>query len=262
MQRHCISQQIKKKLSFFLPIKSSKISIFEKMNSHFYINSQTRTNPLVSPANCSIHINKAIDAGIAELSFFSMPNTWYNITSDNNTLLMDTEPFSITPGCYDLNQLLTELQSVLVGSTIAYNDVLNLINISFGVAHVLDFSQGNMWRVLGFQPRAYASATSFTSSYPPKIYTNILIMKTNLATNMVSNKGHATFIIPVNVNKGELLQFYSRSQFASRPKVNNNNIKAIDIVLCDEFENPLQGCGDFVAIIAICEKNPANKYLA
>lgn len=231
------------------------------MNTHVYINSLNRTNKTSLASNATIQLNKAIKAECAELSFFAMPNTWYNVTSYNNTFKLDASTITIPAGCYDLNQLLTQIQSLLPPSTsIAYNDVLNLVNITYTSAHTMDFSISNAYILLGFLPQVYPSATSFTSSNPPKIYTSILLIRTNLGSNMVSDKGyHSSFIVPVNVNKGELLQFYNRSQFSIRPKVNNNDIKTIDIILYDEYEQPLQGCGDFTAIIAIYEKNPAHR---
>lgn len=230
------------------------------MNTHFYINSLNRTNKSSSPSNATVQLNKAIKADCAELSFFSMPNTWYNVTSYNNTFLLDAATITIPAGCYDLNQLLAEVLSLLpAGTTIAYNDVLNAVNITFLAAHTLDFTVSNSYILLGYLPQAYGAALSFTSTNPPKIYTTILLVKTNLGSNMVSDKGyHSSFIVPVNVNKGELLQFYNRSQFSIRPKVNNKDIKTIDIVLMDEHEQLLQGCGDFAAVIAVYEKNMAN----
>lgn len=233
------------------------------MNTHILVNSINRDNKTDIASRATIQLKNAIKAECAELSYFSMPNTWYNITSYNNTFLFDGGTITIPAGSYDLNQLLAQVQSLLTGSTIAYNDVLNLVNITFAGAHTLDFSVSPAYLLLGFLPQAYSSATSFTSSNPPKIYTSILFIKTNLGSNMVSEKGnHSTFIVPVNVNKGELLQFYNRSQFSIRPKVNNNDLYTLNIVLVDEFEQPLQGCGDFVALIAVYEKNPADNHFA
>lgn len=226
------------------------------MSTHFYINSQDRTNPFDSPAKCTIKLNRGIQPGIAELSFFVMPNTWFNITTYNNTFILDATTLTIQPGCYDLTQLFTAILALLpAGSNVLYNDVLNLCEITFTVAHTLDFSVGEFWKIIGFQPKAYASNTAFVSSYPPKIYTSMLLLKTNMATNIMTNNSHATFTIPVNVNKGELLQFYNRSQFASRPKVKDNNLYSLDFVLTDENDRPLQGAGDFTAVIAICLEN-------
>jgi hypothetical protein len=187
-----------------------------------------------------------------------------NITVQNSffdgeivaTFSLGENTITIPPGSYDLNQLLTQIQSLLPnGSQIQYNDVLNLINITLPGPNSLDFSIGDIHILLGFLPQEYSVNTNFTSSFPPKIYSSVLLVKTNLGSNMVSDKGYTTtFIVPVNVNKSELLQFYNRSQFSIRPKVMNNDIKAIDIVLYDEYERPLIGCGDFVAIIAVNDK--------
>lgn len=232
------------------------------MHSHVYINSLDRTNKDAPSSRVSITLNTAIKAKCAELSFFSMPNTWYNVTSANNQFYLNENLITIPQGCYDLQQLLTQVQSLLPpGSAVLYNDVLNLINITLVTAASLDFSVGNCHILLGYKPELYPVATSHISFKPPKIYSSVLLVKTNLASNMVSNKGyHSSFIVPVNVNKSELLQFYNRSQFSIRPKVNQNDIYSIDIVLYDEYENELVGCGDFTAIIAVYERDPAEKF--
>lgn len=232
------------------------------MNTHIYINSINRSNTLDPKNQVKIKLNQAIDASCAELSFFQMPNTWYNVTENNNTFSHGEDTITVPPGSYDLNQLLTQVQSLLPsGTVILYNDVLNLINITLPAPQSLGFGSSDFHILLGFLPQTYAVNTSFTSSYPPKIYSSVILVKTNLGSNMVSDKGYtSSFIVPVNVNKSELLQFYNRSQFSIRPKVNNNAIHVIEIILFDEYEHPLIGCGDFVAIIAVNEKNPANDY--
>jgi hypothetical protein len=226
------------------------------MISDIYLNSAQRQNKTDSAARAQIRLNRNIEATCAELSYFSMPNTWYNVTTYNNTFRVSGNLITIPPGSYDLNQLLTETQSLLPpDSTILYNDVLNRIEINFTASRVIDFTTSAAYILFGYLPQIYPTATSVISSHPPKIYSSVILVQTNLGSSIVSQDGFfSSFVVPVNVNKGELLQFYNRSQFVIRPRVNNTQIRAIDIVLLDEFEQPLQGCGDFVCVIKVTEK--------
>ena len=227
------------------------------MNTHIAINSCDRVNfSNTSPANCQIDLNKKISANCAELSYFMCPNTFYNITAANNSFLLDGAPISVDAGNYSLNQLITELLTLLpVGSNVLYNDVLNKMLITFAAAHTLDFSGSRFYLCLGYLPQAYPAGVSFLSSNPPKIYQTVIYAQTNMSNNIVNNKGfHSTFAIPITVNKGEMITFHNRTMFSSRPKVLGNELRNITFILKDEYDNVLQGAGDFTAIIAIAEQ--------
>ena len=226
------------------------------MTTHISLNSTNRINYAgTSPANCTINLNRRIFAKCAELSFFMTPNSFYNITGTNNTFLLDGAPQTLDSGCYTLSQLFTEILTLLpAGSTMLYNDVLNKIEITTLVNHTLDFSVSGIYIVLGFLPQLYPAATIFLSTNPPKIYQSIVHIETSLGTNMVNDQGyHSSFIVPINVNKSEMIQFYNRSQFSSRPKVQEAEIKSVQIILKDEYGNVMQGAGDWTMIIAVAE---------
>ena len=234
------------------------------MNTHIVIHSHNRDNITgTKPENCTITLNKKITAECAELSYFMCPNTFYNITAANNTFLLDASTITIDPGCYSLTQLFTEVLTLLpLGSNILFNDVLNKLEFTFTAAHTLDFSGSKSWLVFGFLPKAYASATSFISDNPPKIYQTLIYVETNLANNIVSDLGyHCSFSVPITVNKGEMIYFHNRTMFSSRPKVRDNEIRNIQVILKDEYNQVLQAVGDFSLILAINEKKNINDSL-
>lgn len=227
------------------------------MNTHITFHSHNRINyNTSSPSQCEISLNKTIKASCAELSYFITPNIFYNITEKNNTLIIDSNEYILDDGCYTLNELLTEILGLLPGgSNIEFNPVLNKIKFTFGAPVVMDFRTGRLFLTLGFLPQLYPSATEIIGAYPPKVYHNVIYVETNLSNNMVRDSGlHSTFCIPCNSNKGEMLIFHRASQFSSRPKVNNNEIKNITVVLRDEYGELLQGAGDWTIILAIGEK--------
>lgn len=229
------------------------------MHSHLSLNSANRINyNNTSPSKCEISINKTIRANCAELSYFMMPNTFYNITTANNTFILNGITQTVDPGCYSLNDLITELLSILpAGTTILYSEVSNQIEINFLVASVLDFTISRFYMVLGFKKKVYPSATIFLSEQPPKIYQTNIFIQTNLASNIVNDLGyHSTFMVPITQNRSEMIVFHNRTMFSSRPKVNNNEIKNISFILKDEYDQVLEGCGEFTMLLALSEKEP------
>lgn len=228
------------------------------MNTHIAFHSHNRENfSNTTSANCKITLNKKISANCAELSYFMCPNTFYNITAQNNTFLLDAATITIDAGCYNLTQLTTELLTLLpAGANILYNDVLNKIELVFLENHTLDFSISRFYLCLGFEPRAYLAALSFISTFPPKIYQTLIYIESNLANNIVNDLGyHCSFAVPITCNKGEMIQFHNRTMFSSRPKVKDNEIRNITIILKDEYGNVLQGAGDFTLVLAVSEKS-------
>lgn len=226
------------------------------MTTHINFSSLNRINfSTTTPANCQINLNRTITAKCAELSYFICPNTFYNITSKNNTFLLNGGTITIDPGCYSLSQLFTEILALIpAGSTLLYNDVLNKIELTFLVNTTLDFSISNFYIVLGFLPQAYPANTVFISTFPPKIYQSIVNVETNLGSNIQNESGHfSTFTIPILCNKGEMIMFNNRSQFSSRPKVQGNEIKNIQVILKDEYGNIMQGTADWTLILAVAE---------
>lgn len=227
------------------------------MNSHITFHSHNRINyDSTTPANCEISLNKTIKASCAELSFFMAPNIFYNITDKNNFFLINNNELMLENGCYTLNELLTAILALLpIGSNVEYNNVLNKIKFTFLAPTDLEFNAGTLHRTLGFPFGHNGPATEIISTFPPKVYNNCIFVETNLSNNIVRQSGlHSTFCLPINSNKGEMIIFHRNTMFNSRPKVNNNEIKNISVVLRDEYGEVLQGCGDWTMILAVNEK--------
>lgn len=227
------------------------------MISHISINSANRVDyNNTSAAKCEISLSRAIFAKCAELSYFMCPNTFYNVTSKNNTFLLNAGLITVDPGCYSLTDLTTELLTLLpAGSTLLYNAVTNQIELTFLLATTLDFSISRFYQVLGFKKKAYGPATAFISEHPPKIYQSNIFIQTNLASNILNDNGNsATFIVPISANRSEMVVFHNRTHFSSRPKVKGREIKNITFLLKDEYDEILEGAGDFTIVLAVDEE--------
>lgn len=63
-------------------------------------------------------------------------------------------------------------------------------------------------------------------------------------------------MVPITANRGEMITFHNRTMFSSRPKVRDNEIKNITFILKDEYDQLLQGCGEFTLLLAVSEEDP------
>lgn len=227
------------------------------MTTHISINSANRIDyNNTSPAKCEISLSRAIFAKCAELSYFMCPNTFHNVTSKNNTFLLNAGLITVDPGCYSLTDLTTELLTLLpAGSTLLYNAVTNQIELTFLLATTLDFSISRFYQVLGFKKKSYGPGTIFISEQPPKIYQSNIFIQTNLASNILNDNGNScTFVVPISSNRGEMITFHNRTNWSSRPKVKNREIKNITFLLKDEYDQILEGAGEFTLVLAIDEE--------
>ena len=108
-------------------------------NTHVFVQSQDRENFWASyPSNFRVLLPKSIKAECAELSFAQIPNTYYNINASNNSFQANGTPYSITPGSYNLNDLLQAIATTNL--EISYNDIPNLISFSNVTTFTLNFN--------------------------------------------------------------------------------------------------------------------------
>ena len=227
------------------------------MTTHISINSTNRIDyNNTNPANCEISLNRAIFANCAELSYFMTPNTFYNVTSKNNTFLLNAGLITVDPGCYSLTDLTTELLSLLpAGTTLLYNAVTNQIELTFLVATTLDFSISRFYQLLGFKKKAYGPLTVFISEQPPKIYQTNIFIQTSITSGIVNDLGNrCTFVCPISSNRGEMITFHNRTHWSSRVFIKNTEIKNIKFLLKDEYDELLEGAGEFTMVLAISEQ--------
>lgn len=215
---------------------------------YIYLNSEDRINDSISQAQ--LKINRKIDCGELELLSCVFPNTYYNIHNENNNIEIDSIIYTITPGAYELGQLLTELATV-TSKSFAYNNITNKITISDGVAFTLNFNiNNNIARILGFDAVNYGSSTSFTAIYGPKVYDNFVFLTiTNINTGCItSNNVNISFPIPVIGNKGTISQFYDKTHYSMKYLI-KEPIHVFNIEFRDESNRLLEGLSDFSIVL-------------
>jgi hypothetical protein len=228
-------------------------------STHFLIRSSDRTDYFnENPASFKVNLATALKGSKAQISYAQIPNTYYNVTSKNNRFGVDDDLITIPPGAYSLNDLMSAISNALLPygtPTVTFNNITNLMTIALNVNFLLSFvMSNNISRLIGFNPNTERSGQqSYTGTRTPKLYDNAIYISTNFCTNIqtTSNLKNVSFVIPHNVNKGEIIQFYSSTQFALQPRVNQQTIGNIEIRVFDEHGDLLQGLGEWCIMIQI-----------
>ena len=117
--------------------------------THVLINSMDRddyTNQ--SPSNFTVSLQATVkNCNSFSLAQLSIPLTFYNITATNNQFTINTNEYTLTPGCYNLNDLLQALANLVFANypnmVFSYNDVSSQITISNNAIFSLKFSNWN-----------------------------------------------------------------------------------------------------------------------
>jgi hypothetical protein len=224
------------------------------MNSYhsLFLQSINRTNYTDQPSFCEIDLPKNIHVGkCVELSMALIPNTFYNVNSRNNSIQINSVNQSLLTGNYTLNEFLSSLASLFpVGTIVNYDDQKNLVLISNDTPFTFSLDVPNsMYKLLGFEKKNYPSASDFTGLFGPKLYSTCIFVIIDNFTSCVltssENLNNVSFIIPNNVNKGDIIQFYSKTQFSLNPNLKNQDLKHLTVKFYDENGYLLEGLSDW-----------------
>ena len=231
---------------------------------HILLQSIDRINTFEDPANCRISLNKNIrNFKCVGLQSALIPHTFYNITNNNNVFIIDGTPQTATPGNYSLTDIVNSLNGLmsLIGGNASYNETLNLITLNAPASFTVDFTQNkSMYRLFGFAKQLYTSILgdagyNIVAPFGPKVFTSsIFINMNNIPAGVISsneNVTHSTFMVPCNVNHGDLIQFYAHSQFYINPKANTSDLNHFDIKFYDDAGFQLQGLSDYTLLLKV-----------
>ena len=184
----------------------------------------------------------------------TIPYTWYNIDSTNNTLIYHVEgayyALQITQGNYNANQLASFLAKNMSGTfTVSYDIITNKFTFTNPNNFVIN-STSTCLGILGFPPDELYS-TSILKSLKSYTMVNLLnksavYIQSNLLTGNINNnsKAEGTILtsIPINCPPYSLITYNNFNGFKSN--LYSNNISFINIKIVDENNTlmNLNGC--------------------
>lgn len=261
-QLHKIYNHTKNNISLVKPSFSSSLTF---ANNNVNLNGKIIKLFLFSNASTKLnsdtsHVNYQFYQGITcdynynlqiAVSNFSIPCSFYNINSYNNTLYLNINgvinTFTLTIGNYSAYSLLTLLNSILLSNsiTVTYNSTTNKYTFST-VSTPIQFlySQSTCSILLGFSTDS-TSSTSITSDIVIDLtYTKCLYIVTdnlvfdNLDSLSGNKKSNILCSIIKNVNQGELITFQPSS--LDYIPIHNKNINYMEIEIQDDSGRIIQ----------------------
>lgn len=196
-----------------------------KNTCNLYLNSKFALSKVGgSTSNCIFDFaNLPIDDGdiYCSIQTAQIPGTFYNVDSINNLFVYSVNGGAninlvIPESNYNVNTLLTYLQSVMTGFTITFNSANNKYTFTHAT-NVFSFkSSSTCFEILGFTDGANYNSTglNLTSLISVNFFTikNVLIECSNLITinkhssTLDANAGILTSI-PVSVSQGSILSY-------------------------------------------------------
>ncbi len=219
-------------------------------NMLFTINSADRIISANSSTNFTVNLPVTANVSKAELMEVQLPNTYYNVNSYNNVLSWNDgslKTITVPPGAYNINQLVTEIQtlmnSVSSGYTVTYNQIQFTVTITGGAAFSLMMAVSSIAHILGFSSVNITGASSYTGTNVIALNApiNLYIIVSNFGTSGWTSKGIGyTYKVSVTVTGGnltynEINSFYPQCITLPIP----TGTKNFAITLVDFIGNPV-----------------------
>jgi hypothetical protein len=212
-----------------------------------------------SPSNFNINIKDGIKYNTCKLIMCQIPNTYYNITNNNNGILINGTLKNITPGNYNLDEFFNEFSNNLdpVIVSIGYNDSQGILTFTTSSSVNISFpSFGSLHSVLGFPNIYNTTSNSFSSSYPPSLAKHILFIDIDTLSNNHSTSyeysSSNTFSVANNVNKNEIIFFNEKTNFKQSINCRHPSevIHNISIKIRDQYNQIVSGLGEWTLILS------------
>lgn len=226
------------------------------MNNTHHVLIESKDRTYGTPSDFRLDLSKSVFAKCISLSFCQFPNTYYNVTNRNNAIKFGISTYTITPGIYNLIELLDAIAALTENITCSFNDISQTITISNIAAFDIDLNiQNSMYQLIGFSKLAYTGASSYSGTFVPKLYQNAAFISiNNISSGCLSSKSdfiqNFTFMIPCNTNKNEINQFYAHSQYNLRPYV-NSVINHFQVKIYDEDGYLMENVGEWIMLLEI-----------
>ena len=224
------------------------------------INSQNRVDyQNTTPSNFRFDIGYSIkikECVQVKLIAATIPNTFYNITSLNNTFKINSTTFNIPPGAYNLNNLMAEIANLVSVSfpnmSIAYDTVTSAVTFQNNVNFTLDLTVGNLYKSISFNPIVYSGANNYTGKYAPVVDPGLYFYICmdwggHVVRGSATNTG--SFLVQNNANIGNYIFFNSNSNWYTPLDLKGQLNRVLSITLRDINGNILEGASDWVMIL-------------
>ena len=193
------------------------------------------------------------------VQYANIPYSFYNINSNNNvlnyTLNSVNYTITITPGNYNITQLITTLKTLMSGFTITYSSITNKITFSHSTYNFSFLSTSTCQEILGFELKTTYTST-LLSLVSVSCISLISIKCINVVSNLLtyninkSNPNNQSILccIPITTQPNSIIEYKNNNNFRSNLFI--NQISNIVIKLMDQNSNilDLNGLDFFLTI--------------
>lgn len=173
-----------------------------------------------SHASFNINLPYSIPIKRIELLNAQIPNSFFNITDDNNSMIVNGVLIKIQNGSYDYTQFRNYFISAFsdFALDLEYYDTLQQVLLSSPSAVTISFPQfGSLHSVLGFDKNYSKNDIAHWSNSAIMLQDNFIHIKIDefgnniLIANSVVHSG--TFAIPNTANKGDFIYFNQHTNY-------------------------------------------------
>lgn len=179
----------------------------------------------------------------------SIPYSFYNINSTNNTLIYLLSPsvyntIIIPQGNYNINNLISTLISLMTGFTITYNNITNKITIIYSLGDFTLLLNSSILSILGFSTTSIIRSLNGTRTSDNSINMHP-ITSINVVSNLITYNINKSFLnnnsilcrIPINTPPFSIIEYNNNNNFRINLFINTFN--SIKIKLLDDNGNIL-----------------------
>jgi hypothetical protein len=238
-----------------------------------YINSKDRISGTSSDFEISfsdLQLTSSEDSDLyLQLVDCVIPNSFYNINTNNNQFELNSTVLTISPGNYNIKELISELntqiKSVDTHLTASYNSITSIVKIHHNSSHTstLNFDVDNsIHDVLGFEKQSYTIAgnSDLFGTGLCNIGTDIcLYLHSNIPNqNLMSlpdsehlQKSTILSRIPILVPHFSNIYFNSSGNENYRQKLPHKRLDTINFKITDSKMRTLELNDDFVLTVSI-----------
>jgi hypothetical protein len=138
-----------------------------------------------------IHLDNDIKQIFFSVNSAVIPASFYNINSSNNKIQIGTTVYSITEGNYNINDLITAINTVIntaILVSISYNSITNKTTIinNGGTAQVITLSTSTLLWLLGFERQYTITLSSLVSTTSPNCVNLLNIPRIFIRSNDIN----------------------------------------------------------------------------
>lgn len=207
-----------------------------------YLNGSKKSNLVFFFQELLKHDKGCIEMRISLVNA-QFPVSWYLINTTNNVFFFNGLRKEFPIGNYNVSTFVTQFNSLLPNTTIAYSNKTNIFTINSTGNFLLSDGDNSIFSIMGFvKGTPYSSASNalaapFPFNFSGLTRLNVKSPSFNIRNIDSFNKGRSKTIqtIPVNANQNGVIQYVNYTNFKTVFKT--KDMTSIQIEICDDFHN-------------------------